>query len=81
MKPLRLLMIVTTICCASILRLPPPEAERLATLLMPGQTIVVQGDGLTTAMGRVVELQAIGPSQAQLNFVQRPGPPPRGPRP
>jgi len=45
------------------------------------QTIVVQGDGLTTAMGRVVELQAIGPSQAQLNFVQRPGPPPRGPRP
>jgi hypothetical protein len=65
----------------TILRLPPPEAERLATLLMPGQTIVVQGDGLTTAMGRVVEVQAIGPSQAQLNFVQRPGPPPRGPRP
>jgi hypothetical protein len=65
----------------TILRLPPPEAERLATLLMPGQTIVVQGDGLTTAMGRVVEVQTIGPSQAQLNFVQRPGPPPRGPRP
>jgi len=65
----------------TILRLPPPEAERLAALLVAGQTIVVQGDGLTTAMGRVVELQAIGPSQAQLNFVQRPGPPPRGPRP
>src|SRR6266852_7068663 len=54
----------------TILRLPPPEAERLAALLVAGQTIVVQGDGLTTAMGRVVELQAIGPSQAQLNFVQ-----------
>jgi hypothetical protein len=65
----------------TILRLPPPEAERLAALLMPGQTIVVQGDGLTTGMGRVVEVQAIGPSDAQLNFVQRPGPPPRGPRP
>jgi len=65
----------------TILRLPPPEAQRLAALLMPGQTIVVQGDGLTTAMGRVVEVQAIGPSQAQLNYVQRPGPPPRGPRP
>ncbi len=65
----------------TILRLPPPEAERLAALLMPGQTIVVQGDGLTSAMGRVVEVQAIGPSQAQLNYVQRPGPPPRGPRP
>jgi hypothetical protein len=65
----------------TILHLPPPEAERLAALLMPGQTIVVQGDGLTTGMGRVVEVQAIGPSEAQLNFVQRPGPPPRGPRP
>jgi hypothetical protein len=65
----------------TILRLPPPEAERIAALLMPGQAIVVQGDGLTTAMGRVVEVQAIGPSQAQLNVAQRPGPPPRGPRP
>jgi hypothetical protein len=65
----------------TILRLPPPEAARLAALLMPGQTIVVEGNGLTTAMGRVVEVQAIGSSQAQLNFVQRPDPPPRGPRP
>jgi hypothetical protein len=65
----------------TILRLPPPEAERLAVLLMPGQTVVIQGDGLTTAMGRVVEVQAIGRSQTELNFVQRPGPPPRGPRP
>jgi hypothetical protein len=65
----------------TILRLPPPEAERLAALLTPGQTIVIQGDGLTTAMGRVVEVQAIGRSQTELTFVQRPGPPPRGPRP
>jgi hypothetical protein len=65
----------------TILRLPPPEAQRLAALLMPGQTIVVEGDGLTTAMGRVVEVQAIGPSQAQLNVVQGPGLPLRAPRP
>jgi hypothetical protein len=64
----------------TILRLPPPEADRLATLLMPGQTIVVEGDDLTTRMGRVVDVQAIGPSQTQLDFVQRPSPPPRGPR-
>lgn len=64
----------------TVLRLPPPEAERLAALLMPGQTIVVEGDGLASAMGRVVEVQAIGPSRAQLNLVQRPGPPPHGPR-
>ena len=48
---------------------------------MPGQAIVVEGDGLTTAMGRVVEVQAIGPSQAQLNVVQGPGLPLRAPRP
>lgn len=65
----------------TILRLPPPEAERLAALLTPGQTIVIRGDGLTTTMGEVVDVQAIGSSQAGLNFVQRPGPPPRGPRP
>jgi hypothetical protein len=67
----------------TILRLPPPEADRFAALLAPGQTIAAQGDGLVTPMGRVVEVQAIGPSAAQLNAVQRPGPPPgkRGPRP
>ena len=66
----------------TILRLPPPEAERFAALLAPGQTIAAQGDGLVTPMGRVVEVQAIGPSPAQLAWVQRPGPPPgkRGPR-
>jgi hypothetical protein len=63
----------------TIVRLPPPEAERLAALLMPGQAIVVEGDGLTTAMGRVVEAQAIGSSGAQLNVVQRPSPPPSRP--
>jgi hypothetical protein len=60
----------------TILRLPPPEAARLAALLNPGQAIVAQGDGLTTAMGRVVDVHAIGSSQAHLNFVQRPEPPP-----
>ncbi|MGH6847039.1 MAG: hypothetical protein ACREC0_06270 [Methylocella sp.] len=67
----------------TILRLPPPEAERFASLLAPGQAIAVQGDGLVTPMGRVVEVQAIGPSQTQLSWVERPGPPPgkRGPRP
>jgi hypothetical protein len=45
----------------------------------PGQ-VVIQGDGLTSAMGRVVEVLAIGRSQSELNFVQQPGPPPRGPR-
>lgn len=65
----------------TVLRLPPLEAERFATLLMAGQSIVARGDDPTTALGRVVEVQAIGRSEAELNFVQPPGPPPRGPGP
>jgi hypothetical protein len=59
----------------TILRLPPPEAERFAALLAPGQTIAAQGDGLETPMGRVVAVQAIGPSMTQLSWVQSPEPP------
>jgi hypothetical protein len=60
----------------TILRMAPPEALRLAALLAPGQTIAAQGDGLVTPMGRVVPVQAIGASGAQLSWVQSPGPPP-----
>ncbi len=60
----------------TILRLPPPEAERFAGILSPGQIIAAQGYGLTTALGRVVEVQAIGPSPSQLSQIQTPQPPP-----
>jgi hypothetical protein len=71
-------------------RLPPPEADRLQTLLQPGQTITVRGDVLTTALGTVVDASAIGNSPDQLTEIldspprgprdrARPGPPPRGP--
>jgi hypothetical protein len=68
----------------TILRLPPPEADRFAALLAPGQSIAAQGDGLVTPLGRVVAVQAIGTSAAQLSWIEPPGPPPgkRGrPRP
>ena len=58
------------------MRLPPPEAERFTALLSPGQIIAAQGYGLTTALGRVVEVQAIGPSPSQLSQIQAPQPPP-----
>jgi hypothetical protein len=64
----------------TILRLPPPEAERFAAQLTPGQTVTAQGDAITTPMGRVVDVQAIGPSPTQLSFIQRP-PGKKGPRP
>jgi hypothetical protein len=65
----------------TILRLPPPEADRFATLLSPGQSVAVQGDGITTAMGRVVAVRAIGPSSTQLSEVAAPPPPPKRDRP
>jgi hypothetical protein len=71
-------------------RLPPQEADRLQTLLQPGQTITVRGDVLSTALGTVVDASAIGSSPDQLTEVldtpprgprdrARPGPAPRGP--
>jgi hypothetical protein len=57
----------------TILRLPPPEAERFATLLMPGQSIDAQGNGLVTPLGRVVDVQAIGQAGMQLSVVEGKG--------
>jgi hypothetical protein len=61
----------------TVLCLPPPEAARLATLLQPGQTVVAEGTGLATAVGKVFEVQQIGASREQLSLVETP--PGRGP--
>jgi hypothetical protein len=61
----------------TVLRLPPPEAYRFATLLQPGQTIVAEGAGSVTAIGKVLHVQQIGPSREQLSLVEAgPGPGP-----
>jgi hypothetical protein len=70
----------------TILRLPPPEAYRFASLLQPGQTVVVAGTELVTPMGKVMDARQIGPSPTQLSLVATPpGPPgshpPGPPRP
>ena len=44
----------------TILRLPPPEAQRFAAFLTPGQSINAQGNGLVTPLGRVIDVQTIG---------------------
>jgi hypothetical protein len=70
----------------AIVRLPPPESYRFASLLQPGQTIVAEGTELVTAMGKVLDAQQIGASREQLSLVETaPGPapgrrppPPRG---
>jgi hypothetical protein len=62
----------------AIVRLPPPEAARFASLLSPGQTIWVEGDVNASVLGRVIDATAIGASSATLNPVDAPPrPPPR----
>jgi len=63
----------------TVLRLPPPEAERFGTLLQPGQTLIAEGTELAGPVGKVFEVRQIGPSRDQLNQVQAPpGPGPGG---
>lgn len=57
------------------LRLPPPEAERVQNQLQQGQTISARGDVLDTALGRVVDVRAIGASPEQMTELRGPRPP------
>jgi hypothetical protein len=62
-----------------ILRMPPPEAERMESLLQAGQPVTVRGITLKTALGTVIDARAIGASPDQLTELgARPGP--AGPR-
>ncbi len=63
----------------TIIRLPPPEAQRLAAVLAPGATVTVEGDGFSGALGRVIEARSIGPDATHLAEIAAPPPPP--PRP
>lgn len=63
----------------TVLRLPPPEAERLADWLRPGQTVAVRGDVLDSALGRVIDVRALGSSPEQMTELAGPRPP-RGPK-
>ena len=65
----------------TILRLPPPEAERFTNLLQPGQALVAEADGFATALGKVFEVRELGPSRDQLSLVAEPEGPGRERRP
>ena len=65
----------------TIIRLPPPEAQRLAAQLTPGSTLYVQGSGYAGPLGRVIAARAIGPSEAQATQVAAPPRPDPGRRP
>lgn len=59
------------------LRLPPPEAERMQEYLRQGQTVAARGDVLDTALGKVVDVRAIGAFPDQMTELR--GPRPSGP--
>jgi hypothetical protein len=56
----------------TILRRPPPEAERFTNLLQPDQALVAEGDGFATVLGKVFEVRELGPSRDQLSLVAEP---------
>jgi hypothetical protein len=65
----------------TIVRLPPPEAQRLASELAPGNSLYAQGNGFAGPLRRVIEAQSIGPNAGQLTPVAAPPPPGPGRRP
>jgi hypothetical protein len=67
----------------TIIRLPPEEADRLASQLAIGQPLYVTGQGIASPLGKVIEARQIGPSATQLAEIQPgpPGPGRRGPPP
>ncbi len=65
----------------TVLRLPPDAALNLTSLLQPGRTVVAQGDEVSNAIGKVLEVREIGPTRDSLSPVAAPPPPgPAGPR-
>lgn len=53
-------------------RLPPPEAKKLASQLAVGQTIFVRGMGQASPLGRAVFAREIGPNKDNLTKIALP---------
>jgi len=53
----------------TIVRMPPPEAERHAASLAVGQPLYVRGDGIAGPLGKVVAAREIGPNQTELTKI------------
>ena len=56
----------------TVVRMPPPDAERLADGLAIGQPLYVRGDGLFSPLGKMVAAREVGPSRTQLTKVNEP---------
>jgi hypothetical protein len=60
----------------TVLRMPPPEAERFQSFLAQGRAVAVRGVSVVTPLGTVVDVRAIGSSAEKLTELTTP--PPRG---
>ena len=56
----------------TIVRLPPPEAKRLAETLAVGKSVVVRGEGYAGPMGRVIAARQLGETKDSLKDVAAP---------
>ena len=56
----------------TLVRLPPPEAKRLAETLAVGKSIAVRGEGYAGPMGRVIAARQIGADKETLKDVAGP---------
>ncbi len=56
----------------TVVRMPPPEAERMSAQLAVGQAIFVRGDGDAGPLGRVIGAREIGPNANSLTRVGGP---------
>jgi hypothetical protein len=56
----------------TIVRLPPPEAKRLAETLAVGKSVAVRGDGYAGPLGRVIAARQLGESKESLKDVAAP---------
>ena len=61
------------------LRLPPPEAARWSAFLQPNQTVTIRGVATRSALGTVVDVTALGPSQDRMTELDQRTP--KAPRP
>ena len=56
----------------TVVRMPPPEAQRMAAQLAVGKAIFVRGDGDAGPLGRVIGAREIGPDANSLTKVGGP---------
>jgi hypothetical protein len=55
-------------------RLPPPDATKLAETLTVGHSVLVRGAGVTSPLGKLVMARQIGPDKDHLTEVKAPSP-------